>query len=43
LGARGKVVGPDFKSYRDLLVWQRAMDLAEHCYRVTTFFPREEV
>ncbi|OFX02389.1 MAG: hypothetical protein A3E78_05265 [Alphaproteobacteria bacterium RIFCSPHIGHO2_12_FULL_63_12] len=29
-------------SYRDLLVWQRAMDLAEHCYLATRNFPREE-
>ncbi|MCH9807211.1 MAG: four helix bundle protein [Alphaproteobacteria bacterium] len=30
------------KSYRDLLVWQKAMDLAESCYRITAGFPREE-
>src|ERR1043166_811090 len=30
------------KSYRDLAVWQRAMDLAESVYRVTKGFPREE-
>ncbi len=30
-------------SYRDLLVWQRAIDLAEHCYAITKDFPREEV
>ncbi len=29
-------------SYRDLLVWQRSMDLAEQCYIATKEFPREE-
>src|SRR5262249_50952074 len=31
------------ESYRDLEVWQRAMDLAEQCYTVTKTFPREEL
>ena len=31
------------ESYRDLRVWQEAMDLAEACYRLTARFPREEV
>jgi four helix bundle protein len=31
------------KSYRDLIVWQKAMALAEAVYRVTATFPREEV
>ncbi|NUQ61821.1 MAG: four helix bundle protein [Pirellulales bacterium] len=31
------------RSYRDLEVWQVAMDLAEQCYRVTKGFPREEM
>lgn len=30
-------------SYRDLTVWQKGMDLAEACYRLTASFPREEV
>lgn len=30
------------QSYRDLLVWQRAMALAAACYRETRTFPREE-
>ena len=30
------------ESYRDLRVWQRAVDLAEQVYRVTGEFPREE-
>jgi four helix bundle protein len=32
----------DVKSYRDLLVWQRAMDLAVQTYELTRAFPREE-
>ncbi len=31
------------QSYRDLKVWQEAMDLAEDCYRLTKQFPREEM
>jgi len=31
------------KSHRDLIVWQKAMDLAEDVYRITSGFPREEV
>ena len=28
--------------YRDLVVWQRAMDIAEETYRITAAFPRAE-
>jgi four helix bundle protein len=31
------------ESYRDLKVWQKGMDLAEVCYRLTRSFPREEL
>jgi four helix bundle protein len=31
------------RSYKDLEVWQRAMGLAEACYRSTEAFPREEM
>jgi four helix bundle protein len=31
------------KSYRDLIAWQKAMDLVTTIYRLTTCFPREEV
>jgi len=31
------------ESYRDLKVWQRAMDLTEACYLQTRSFPREEM
>ena len=29
--------------YRELKVWQAAMNLAEHCYLATKSFPREEL
>ena len=31
------------KSYRDLLVWQKAMDLTVETYRFSSSFPRSEV
>lgn len=31
------------KSYRDLAVWQAAMDLAEQCYSITKAFPKDEL
>lgn len=31
------------RSHRDLIVWQKAMDLAEDVYRATSEFPREEL
>jgi four helix bundle protein len=31
------------KDYRDLIVWQKAMDLVETIYRTTGTFPREEI
>jgi four helix bundle protein len=31
------------QNYRDLIVWQRAMDLVEGVYRLTRDFPREEI
>jgi four helix bundle protein len=37
------LVKPDIKSYKDLLVWQQAMDLAVLCYRITKGFPKEEL
>jgi four helix bundle protein len=30
------------KSYRDLIVWQKAMELVEKCYAVTKTFPAVE-
>jgi four helix bundle protein len=31
------------KSHRDLIVWQKAMDLVESVYAATGSFPREEI
>lgn len=31
------------QSYRDLKVWQEAMNLAEECYRLTKLFPDSEM
>lgn len=33
---------PSVRSYRDLRVWQEAMNLAAACYRITKPFPKEE-
>src|SRR5439155_1462971 len=30
------------RSYRDLLVWQQAMDLVVECYRITPLLPKNE-
>lgn len=30
------------QSYRDLVAWQKAMDLAGECYRLTSHFPKVE-
>ena len=35
--------GPLINSYKDLLVWQDAMTLAESCYRLTRKFPKDEL
>ena len=32
-----------FKSYRDLEVWQKAMDLVVDCYQITKRFPKSEI
>jgi len=34
---------PKVKNYRDLLVWQQAIALVEHIYRITATFPKEEM
>jgi four helix bundle protein len=31
------------QSYRELIAWQKAMDLVETVYRATKTFPREEI
>ena len=34
---------PGFQSFKDLVVWQRSMQLAADCYRLTRTFPRDEL
>ncbi|MBA3049209.1 MAG: four helix bundle protein, partial [Alphaproteobacteria bacterium] len=34
---------PEVRSHRDLLVWQRAMDVAVSTYELTRQYPREEL
>ena len=33
---------PPIKSFRDLLVWQKAIDLAVRCHQIAKTFPRDE-
>ena len=35
--------GGRVKSYRDLIVWQKSMELVERVYRMTKIFPQEEL
>lgn len=30
------------KSYKDLIVWQKSMDLVEEIYKISSFLPNEE-
>ena len=34
---------PDVKSYRDLEVWQKSMDIVFECYQITKEFPKSEL
>src|SRR5262245_592738 len=43
VGGQGSGVGTPISSYRDLRVWQSALELAQQIYRATSGFPREEV
>lgn len=36
------LINMEVKSYKDLTVWQKAIDLAESIYRITALFPNEE-
>jgi len=36
-------MGSKIKSYQDLAVWQKAMDLVVMCYQMTTKFPKNEI
>jgi len=40
-GARHAAM-PQINSFRDLVVWQKAMDLAVKCYRVSRHLPKDE-
>ena len=33
----------NLKSYRDLEVWQKSMDLVVECYQITKKFPKSEI
>ncbi len=33
----------EIKSYKDLIVWQKAVDLAIKVYKITNNFPKEEI
>lgn len=33
----------EVKSYRDLMVWQKSMDLVVICYKLTSQFPKTEI
>ena len=35
-------INMSIRSYQDLLVWQKAMDLVVECYRITTLLPKNE-
>jgi four helix bundle protein len=37
------MTAPVFQSFKDLVVWQKSMDLAEASYRLTTEFPKDEM
>lgn len=34
---------PSVRNYRDLIAWQKAMDLVDLTYRITRSFPKEEL
>lgn len=38
----GYSVKAEIKSYKDLIVWQRAIDLAAEVYTLSALFPKEE-
>jgi len=39
----GQQAAGGVRSYRDLIAWQRAIDLTEAAYRLTAAFPRDEL
>jgi four helix bundle protein len=42
-GNRQQATGTPIKTHRDLIAWQKVIDLAEACYKLTTNFPRDEL
>lgn len=39
----GSAQQPKITSYRDLVVWTRAMDVVEACYKLTRLLPQSEM
>jgi four helix bundle protein len=33
----------EIKDFKDLIIWQKGMDIAEKCYYLTKYFPKEEL
>lgn len=33
----------EVKDYKDLLIWQKGMDIAEKCYYLTKNYPKDEM
>ncbi|MCD6570000.1 MAG: four helix bundle protein [Deltaproteobacteria bacterium] len=42
-GVRDQGKQKEFRSYKDLEVWQKAMDLVVKCYQITKNFPKSEI
>ena len=42
-GERGQKTGTQVRSFKDLIVWQRAMDLSKAIYNLTASFPKDEL
>ena len=40
---RGQKTGTPVRSFKDLIVWQRAMDLSKAIYKLTASFPKDEL
>ncbi len=36
-------MNPEIKSHKDLIVWQKSLDLVESVYRLTEKFPQREI
>lgn len=34
---------PEIRSYRDLIVWQKAVEFVKDCYQLTDTFPQREI